>query len=82
MSLLMRSAMPRWSTPIIVGTLWPMAFIVWWDLWQWSAQSPGSVASNSITRIWPTATSVVTSGHRAVGGTHPPSVPATTNSCP
>jgi hypothetical protein len=43
-----------------------MAPMVWWLLWQWKAQSPGSSAMNSIWRIWPTATSVVTSGQRAV----------------
>ena len=37
---------------------------------------------NSICRIWPTATSVVTSGQRAVWGTGPPSVPVTSNSMP
>ena len=41
-------ATPRWSTPIIVGTSWPIAFIVWWLLWQWKAQSPSSSARNSI----------------------------------
>ena len=39
--------------------------MVWCDLWQWNAQSPGSFAVNSMARIWPTATSVVTSGQRA-----------------
>jgi hypothetical protein len=65
----------RWSTPIMVGTSCPIAFMVWWLLWQWKAQSPGSSAMNSIWRIWPTATSVVTSGQRADFGTGPPSVP-------
>ena len=37
---------------------------------------------NSIWRIWPTATSVVTSGQRAAFGVGPPSVPVTTNSWP
>ena len=73
---------PLWSTPIIVGTSWPIAFIVWWLLWQWKAQSPSSSARNSICRIWPTATSVVTSGQRALRGTGPPSVPVTVNSWP
>ena len=61
----------------MVGTSWPIAFIVWCDLWQWNAQSPSSVASNSIARICPTAMSVVTSGQRdaarrpaAVGAGH------------
>ena len=40
-SLVIFSATPRWSTPIMVGTSWPIAFIVWCDLWQWNAQSPG-----------------------------------------
>jgi hypothetical protein len=29
----------------MVGTLWPMAPMVWWLLWQCMAQSPGSSAS-------------------------------------
>lgn len=37
---------------------------------------------NSTCRIWPTATSVVTSGQRALLGTGPPSVPVTSNSWP
>ena len=45
----------------MVGTSWPIAFIVWWLLWQWKAQSPSSSARKSICRICPTATSVVTS---------------------
>jgi hypothetical protein len=65
-----------------LGTSWPIAFIVWWLLWQWKAQSPSSSAMNSICRIWPTATSVVTSGQRADFGTGPPSVPVTSNSWP
>lgn len=28
-SLLIFRATPLWSTPISIGTLWPMAFIVW-----------------------------------------------------
>ncbi|MNT43043.1 hypothetical protein D3C72_1794940 [compost metagenome] len=59
-----------------------MAFIVWCDLWQWKAQSPGSVAVNSTARIWPTAISVVTSGQRDSGRVQPPSVPVTSNSWP
>ena len=39
------------STPMKVCTSWPIAFIVWCDLWQWIAQSPGSSATNSIARI-------------------------------
>ena len=66
----------------MVGTSWPMAPMVWWLLWQCMAQSPGSSATNSSWRIWPTAMSVVTSGQRAVGGTGPPSVPVTSNSMP
>ncbi|CAM4126121.1 hypothetical protein ACAN107058_22955 [Paracidovorax anthurii] len=66
----------------MVGTSWPMAPMVWWLLWQCTAQSPGSSAINSICRIWPTAMSVVTSGQRAEGGTVPPSVPVTSNSWP
>ena len=73
-------ATPRWSTPIMVGTPCPMAFMVWCDLWQWNAQSPGSWAVNSMARICPTATSVVTSGQRADFGTQPPSVPVTSKS--
>jgi hypothetical protein len=75
-------ATPRWSTPIIVGTSWPIAFIVWWLLWQWKAQSPSSSARKSICRICPTATSVVTSYWRLLFGVGPPSVPVTRNSCP
>ena len=74
-------ATSRWSTPIIVGTPWPMAFIVWWLLWQWMAQSP-AMALNSKARICPTATSVVTSGHLALLGTQPPSVPVTSKCGP
>ena len=59
-----------------------MAFMVWWLLWQWKAQSPSSSAMNSTWRIWPTAMSVVTSGQRADLGTGPPSVPVTSNSWP
>jgi hypothetical protein len=54
-----------------------MAFMVWWLLWQWKAQSPSSSAKKSIWRIWPTATSVVTSymrvdlrGWATVGSRH------------
>ena len=57
-----------------------MAFIVWCDLWQWMAQSPGSSATKSNERIWPTATSMETSGQAASSGTQPPSVPETLNS--
>jgi len=39
-------------------------------------------AAISAARIWPTATSVVTSGQRAVGGTQPPSVPVTSKRWP
>ena len=59
-----------------------MAPMVWWLLWQWNAQSPSASAVNSTCRIWPTATSVVTSGQRADFGTGPPSVPVTSNSWP
>ena len=37
----------HYRTPMNVFTLWPMAFMVWCDLWQCSAQSPGSSAVNS-----------------------------------
>ena len=59
-----------------------MAFIVWWLLWQWKAQSPSSSARKSICRIWPTATSAVISYCRALLGVGPPSVPVMRNSCP
>jgi hypothetical protein len=64
-------ATPRWSTPIMVGTSWPIAFIVWWLLWQWKAQSPSSSARKSICRIWPTAMSAVTSYWRVLFGVGP-----------
>ena len=40
-SLLILPATSRWSTPIIVGTLWPIAFMVKMVTlqWQWIAQS-------------------------------------------
>src|SRR3990167_5417878 len=66
----------------MVGTSWPIAFIVWWLLWQWKAQSPSSSARNSTCRICPTATSAVTSCQRVDFGVGPPSVPVITNSCP
>ena len=62
--------------------MWPIAFIVWCDLWQCTAQSPGTSATNSIARIWPTATSTDTSGQDARGSTQPPSVPVTRKSTP
>jgi hypothetical protein len=51
-------------------------------LWQWIAQSPGSVATNLTARSAPTGTSVVTSGHCALSGTQPPSVQVTVNGAP
>src|SRR5690606_40172887 len=45
-------------------------------------RSPSSSAKNSICRICPTATSVVTSYQRVLFGVGPPSVPVTKNSCP
>ena len=54
-----------------------MAFMVWWDLWQWKAQSPGTSATTSKTRTAPTGTSMVVSGHCALSGTQPPSVQVT-----
>src|SRR3990167_2456267 len=51
-----------------------MAFMVWCDLWQWIAQSPGSSALNSKARMPPTGISIVTSGQRALSGTQPPAV--------
>ena len=53
---------------------WPIAFMVWCDLWQWNAQSPGLSATNSNARIAPTGTSIVVSGHCALSGIQPPSV--------
>ena len=60
----------------MVGTLWPIAFMTWCDLWQWNAQSPGLSATNSMARI-ATGTSTVVSGQRTLFGTQPPSVSAT-----
>ena len=57
-----------------------MAFMVWCDLWQCSAQSPGSSATNSKARMAPTGMSIVTSGQRASGRTQPPSVHVTSKS--
>ena len=59
-----------------------MAFMVWCDLWQWTAQSPRLSALNSMARIWPTATSAETSNHWRSGGIQPPSVPVTLKSTP
>ena len=39
---------PAASTPIMFGMSWPIWFITWWVMWQCSAQSPGSSATNSI----------------------------------
>ena len=64
------------------GVPWPIWVITWCVMWQCMAQSPGSSATNSIARIWPTATSTVTSGQAAPDGTKPPSVPVTMNSWP
>jgi hypothetical protein len=55
-----RASTPVRSVPVGLGTTWPMAFMVWWAMWQWSGQSPGT-AMNSMSRIWPTLTSSVTS---------------------
>ena len=38
------------------GRSWLIAFIVWCDLWQWKAQSPGLSATNSMSRVAPTGT--------------------------
>ncbi len=51
-------------------------------MWQWTAQSPGSVATSSMTRAEPVGTRTVVSGQRADGGTSPPSVPVTSNERP
>lgn len=62
-SLWMASTRPHFcAAPMTFLTLWPIAFIVWCVLWQRNGQ-----------RIAPTGTSIVTSGHRAVSGTQPPS---------
>jgi hypothetical protein len=44
------------------GMPWPICVITWWVMWQCIAQSPGSSATNSITRVLPTGTSTVVSG--------------------
>ncbi len=44
-------------------------------MWQCMAQSPGSALTNSITRTLPTGTRTVVSGHCALRGIEPPSVP-------
>ena len=67
-------------TPTMLAISWPIGPMVWCDLWQWNAQSPSASATNSIARICPTATSTVTSGHCALSGTQPPSVPVTRKS--
>ena len=62
------------STPIRFAASWPIWFITWWVMWQCSAQSPGSSATNSIVRVVPTGTSTVVSGDARDAGTAPPSV--------
>jgi hypothetical protein len=42
--------------PMRLGALCPIWFIVWWVIWQCSAQSPGLSAINSTVRVCPTAT--------------------------
>jgi hypothetical protein len=46
-------------------------------LWQWKAQSPGLSAVNSMSRDVPTGTLTLFSGHHAVSGIGPASVPVT-----
>ena len=53
------------------GKSWPIWFMMWWVMWQWSAQSPGSSATNSMARVLPDGTSTVVSGHWAESGISP-----------
>ena len=64
------------------GRSWAIAFIVWWDLWQCSTQSPGLSATNSKSLVAPTGTLTVFSENRALGGMGPASVPVTWKRCP
>ena len=41
--------------PPIGPTIEVMKFIMWWNMWQWSTQSPGLFATNSMSRAWATA---------------------------
>ena len=51
--------------------------MVWCAMWQWKAQSPAAVATNSMSRIWPTPTISVTSRRHCDCGQRPPSEPVT-----
>ena len=63
---------------VVVGpTIEVMWFIMWWNMWQWSIQSPGLFATNSMSRAWATPTSTVFIGHQADSGMRPASVPVT-----
>ena len=53
---------PRARRRSCSGSPWPIWFIMWCVMWQWSAQSPGTSATNSMARVLPTCTRTVVSG--------------------
>ena len=56
---------------------WPIWFIPWWLIWQCIGQSPGISGTSSTSRVVPTGTSTVVSGHCPASGIGPPSVATT-----